>query len=89
MPKLEKAEVMHGVTGVYDMTPDSRPLLGRFPELLDYTCVRGFLAWVSRSRRRLGWRCPELILDGVAKTVDINAFRPQRFAEGKPDQSGV
>ena len=28
VPKLENAEVMRGVTGVYDMTPDSRPLLG-------------------------------------------------------------
>jgi len=26
----------------------------------------------------------ELILDGVAKTVDISAFRPNRFVEGKP-----
>ena len=28
VPKLERAEVMRGVTGVYDVTPDSRPLLG-------------------------------------------------------------
>jgi sarcosine oxidase subunit beta len=26
----------------------------------------------------------ELIVDGAAKTVDITAFRPTRFAEGKP-----
>ena len=26
----------------------------------------------------------ELILDGVAKTVDIGAFRPQWFNEGNP-----
>lgn len=26
----------------------------------------------------------ELILDGSATTVDISAFRPTRFAEGKP-----
>ena len=31
VPKLEGAEVMRGVTGVYDMTPDSRPLLGEIP----------------------------------------------------------
>ena len=31
VPKLENAEVMRGVTGVYDMTPDSRPLLGEIP----------------------------------------------------------
>jgi sarcosine oxidase, subunit beta len=32
LPKLEAAEVMRGVTGVYDVTPDSRPLLGPVPE---------------------------------------------------------
>ena len=32
VPKLEYAEVMRGVTGVYDITPDSRPLLGSVPE---------------------------------------------------------
>ena len=31
IPKLENAEVMRGVTGVYDMTPDCRPLLGEIP----------------------------------------------------------
>jgi hypothetical protein len=28
VPKLQNAEIMRGVTGVCDMTPDSRPLLG-------------------------------------------------------------
>jgi sarcosine oxidase subunit beta len=26
----------------------------------------------------------ELLLDGAATTVDISAFRPTRFAEGRP-----
>jgi glycine/D-amino acid oxidase-like deaminating enzyme len=26
----------------------------------------------------------ELLLDGAGKTADISAFRPSRFAEGKP-----
>ncbi|HKS71702.1 MAG TPA: FAD-binding oxidoreductase, partial [Terriglobales bacterium] len=39
VPKLENAEVMRGVTGVYDMTPDSRPLLGEIPSVRGlYVC---------------------------------------------------
>jgi sarcosine oxidase subunit beta len=32
----------------------------------------------------IGLLMSELILDGEATTVDISAFRPTRFAEGKP-----
>jgi glycine/D-amino acid oxidase-like deaminating enzyme len=32
---------MRGVTGVYDMTPDSRPLLGEIPEIGGTLRVRG------------------------------------------------
>ena len=40
VPKLENAEVMRGVTGVYDMTPDSRPLLGEIPGHRWTVCLR-------------------------------------------------
>jgi glycine/D-amino acid oxidase-like deaminating enzyme len=42
VPKLEGAEVMRGVTGVYDMTPDSRPLLGEIPGIVGLYLCAGF-----------------------------------------------
>ena len=84
IPKLEKAEVMHGVTGVYDMTPDSRPLLGEIPGIAGLYVCAGFSGMGFKISPAIGLAMSELILDGVAETVDIRAFRPQRFAEGKP-----
>ena len=43
VPKLEGAEVMRGVTGVYDMTPDSRPLLGDIPGVRSLYLCAGIL----------------------------------------------
>ena len=42
IPKLEHAEVMRGVTGIYDMTPDSRPLLGEIPGMEKLYVCAGF-----------------------------------------------
>lgn len=84
VPALENAEVMRGVTGVYDMTPDSRPLLGEIPAVKGLHICAGFSGMGFKISPAIGLVMSELILDGAAKTVDISAFRPQRFAEGSP-----
>jgi glycine/D-amino acid oxidase-like deaminating enzyme len=84
VPKLENAEVMRGVTGVYDMTPDSRPLLGEIPGLPGLYVCSGFSGMGFKISPAIGLVMSELVLDGAGKTVDITAFRPERFADGKP-----
>ncbi|MGC2195551.1 MAG: FAD-binding oxidoreductase [Terriglobales bacterium] len=84
VPKLENAEVMRGVTGVYDMTPDCRPLLGEIPGLAGLYVCAGFSGMGFKISPAIGLVMSELLLDGVGKTVDIGAFRPSRFAEGNP-----
>ncbi|HWZ84039.1 MAG TPA: FAD-binding oxidoreductase [Terriglobales bacterium] len=84
MPKLEKAEVMRGVTGVYDMTPDSRPLLGEVPGVEGLHICAGFSGMGFKISPAIGLVMSELIVDGAATTVDISAFRSTRFTEGQP-----
>jgi glycine/D-amino acid oxidase-like deaminating enzyme len=84
IPKLENAEVMRGVTGVYDMTPDARPLLGRVPGVDGLFICAGFSGMGFKISPAIGLVMSELILDGAASTVDISPFRPERFAEGHP-----
>ncbi len=55
VPKLENAEVMRGVTGIYDMTPDSRPLLGSIPGVRGCTPAPVSPAWASRSLPPSAW----------------------------------
>jgi glycine/D-amino acid oxidase-like deaminating enzyme len=84
VPKLECAEVMRGVTGVYDMTPDCRPLLGEIPGIQGLHVCAGFSGMGFKISPAIGLVMSELLLDGQSKTVDISSFRPGRFAEGKP-----
>jgi sarcosine oxidase subunit beta len=84
VPKIENAEVLRGVTGVYDMTPDARPLLGQVPGIEGLYLCAGFSGMGFKISPAIGLVMSEMILDGVATTVDISAFHPARFAEGKP-----
>jgi glycine/D-amino acid oxidase-like deaminating enzyme len=84
VPKLENAEVMRGVTGVYDMTPDSRPLLGEVPGVAGLHICAGFSGMGFKISPAIGLVMSELLLDGRGKTVDISSFCPGRFAAGKP-----
>ena len=83
LPKLENAEVMRGVTGVYDMTPDSRPLLGEVPGVTGLHICAGFSGMGFKISPAIGLVMSELLLDGRGKTVDISSFCPGRFAAGK------
>jgi sarcosine oxidase subunit beta len=84
VPKLENAEVMRGVTGVYDMTPDSRPVLGEIPGAKGLYVCAGFSGMGFKISPAIGLVMSELLLDGSGKTVDITPFRPHRFAENAP-----
>ncbi|HZR55816.1 MAG TPA: FAD-binding oxidoreductase [Terriglobales bacterium] len=84
IPKLESAEVMRGVTGVYDMTPDSRPLLGEVPGIKGLHLCAGFSGMGFKISPAIGLVMAELVLDGQSKTVDLSSFRSTRFAEGQP-----
>ena len=84
VPRLEAAEVMRGVTGVYDMTPDSRPLLGSVPGVEGLYLCAGFSGMGFKISPAIGLVMSELVLGDKTTTVDITSFRPTRFAERKP-----
>jgi sarcosine oxidase subunit beta len=84
IPCLQHAESVRGITGVYDLTPDYRPLLGEVPEVRGLHVVAGFSGMGFKIAPAIGLVMSELLLDGRASTVDITAFRVSRFAEGQP-----
>jgi len=83
LPKLQSAKVMKGVTGIYDMTPDARPVLGKLSSVAGLYIAAGFSGTGLKIAPAVGLTISELLLDGAAKTVDISAFRYSRFEEGK------
>jgi sarcosine oxidase, subunit beta len=84
IPKLERAEMIGGVSGIYDMTPDERPLLGELPGIGGLYLCAGFSGTGFKISPAIGLVMSELLLDGEAKTVEIRPFRPGRFAENCP-----
>ena len=84
IPALEEAGLARGITGLYDMSPDSRPLLGAIPGVSGLYVAAGFSGMGFKISPAVGLVMAELILDGKATTIDIQAFRPERFAEGQP-----
>jgi sarcosine oxidase subunit beta len=84
VPALADAGIAGAVTGVYDMTPDARPMLGEVPGRPGLVLAAGFSGTGFKISPAVGEALAELILWGAASRIDIGAFRPGRFAEGEP-----
>ncbi len=82
IPALEEAGIQRAVTGIYDVSPDARPILGEIPGVSGLYIAAGFSGMGFKISPAIGVVMSELLLDGKASTVDISAFRPERFAEG-------
>jgi len=86
VPALADAGITGGVTGVYDMTPDARPMLGKVQGRQGLVLAAGFSGMGFKISPAVGEALAELIVAGAATRVDLAAFRPGRFAEGQPIQ---
>jgi glycine/D-amino acid oxidase-like deaminating enzyme len=84
IPALEEGGVVRGITGVYDMSPDARPLLGEVPGIRGLHVAAGFSGMGFKISPAVGLAMSELVLDGRGATIDIGEFRPGRFAEDRP-----
>jgi glycine/D-amino acid oxidase-like deaminating enzyme len=84
VPALADAGISRGVTGVYDMTPDARPLLGEIPGLAGLVVAAGFSGMGFKISPAVGEAVAGLITGGAAASIDLRPFRPGRFDEGQP-----
>ena len=84
VPALEDAGIVRGVTGVYDMTPDARPLLGRLPGLDGVIVAAGFSGMGFKIAPAVGEGIAGLIAGAPAGSVDLAPFRPDRLGDGRP-----
>jgi sarcosine oxidase, subunit beta len=84
VPALEDAGIARGVTGVYDMTPDARPLLGRLPGLDGLIVAAGFSGMGFKISPAVGEGIAGLIAGAPAGSVDLAPFRPDRLSDGRP-----
>ena len=66
--------------GLYEMSPDGHAILGRVGDMV---LANGSSGHGVMHAPALGQLIAEIVLDGKAHSLDVNALRPERFAEGK------
>ncbi len=71
--------------GLYERSPDQHALLGRVSNLENFWLINGSSGHGVMHSPALGQLLAEMILDGEARTLDVHALRPSRFAEGEPN----
>ena len=81
IPSLERAKIIRGWVGHYEMTPDHHAVIGSFPELRNFICAAGFSGHGFQHAPATGMIVAELIANGKPETEDIYPLRPTRFRE--------
>jgi sarcosine oxidase subunit beta len=78
-PLLEQAGLTRHWAGLYEMTPDAHPLIGRLGSIDNVYIVAGFSGHGFMQGPIAGKLLAEVILDGHSSSMDISALDPDRF----------
>lgn len=82
MPILEDAGIVSRWAGLYEVTPDAHPILGRVREVENFYCITGFSGHGFMHGPVCGLLLAEEILDGKAHTLDVSSLSLERFVSG-------
>jgi sarcosine oxidase subunit beta len=82
LPMLADAEISAEWAGLYEVTPDDQPILGRMPQVDGLVVCAGFSGHGLMHGPAAGLLMAEEILDGRASTIDIDPLRFVRFGTG-------
>ncbi|MFC1545690.1 NAD(P)/FAD-dependent oxidoreductase, partial [Gemmatimonadota bacterium] len=83
LPVLAEAGIASRWAGLYEVTPDAHPILGRVPEIEGFLVICGFSGHGFQHGPACGMLMAEEILDGGAHSLDIAPLDLSRFAEGR------
>ena len=79
LPLLNDAELVTEWAGLYEVTPDDQPIMGRIPEFENLSICAGFSGHGLMHGPAAGLLMSEEILEGRAHTIDISPLRWERF----------
>lgn len=83
LPLLERAGLASRWAGLYEVSPDAHPILGRVHDVEGFFCINGFSGHGFMHGPACGLLLAEEILDGGAHTLDISPLYIDRFEEGR------
>jgi glycine/D-amino acid oxidase-like deaminating enzyme len=81
-PIMEEGTARSGWAGLYDVTPDSQPVIDAVAEVPGLFCAVGFSGHGFKIAPAVGRIVSELVLDGRCDSYNISLFRHARFATG-------
>jgi glycine/D-amino acid oxidase-like deaminating enzyme len=84
MPAMEGASLARGYRAFDCYSADRHAILGAVRGIDGLYLATAFSGSGFKIAPAVGTCLAELITEGHARTVDISAFRPERFAEGRP-----
>ena len=84
-PVLEEAQVnpARGWAGLYEMTPDYHPILGKVPGIEGFWVAAGFSGHGVMHSPATGMIMADLILKGATELIDARMLDYARFSEGR------
>jgi sarcosine oxidase subunit beta len=83
MPLLADAQIASEWAGLYEVTPDDQPILGRLPQLDNLYACTGFSGHGLMHAPAAGLLVAEEIVDAAAHTIDIASLRWRTFVDGE------
>jgi sarcosine oxidase subunit beta len=87
-PRLERARILRGWAGLYEVTPDDNPIIGEAPSLGGFFCAVGFSGHGFQHGPPVGRILSELILDGRTD-FDLAPFAHDRFTGNREGEKRV
>lgn len=81
-PSFTSALFINSYTGLYDVTPDWHPILGRVDNMSGLYLCAGFSGHGFKIAPSIGELMTEEIVDGAAHSIDISRFNLRRFEQG-------
>lgn len=81
-PELRDVTAVEGWAGLYEMTPDHNPVLGRHPDLAGFIFANGFSGHGLMMSPATGKIVSEFVRLGRSETFDVRIFSPDRFERG-------
>jgi sarcosine oxidase, subunit beta len=84
VPAMTGAGYSRGHAGIYDISPDSRAVMGPVPDVGGLYVAAGFSGTGFKTAPAVGAAMAELILSGRCATVDLRPFGFERLREGRP-----
>lgn len=81
VPAMSEAEIRKGWAGLYDVTPDWHPILGRMPGLEGFIGAYGWSGSGFKMAPVVGEMIADLVTGEKRCPIDPHLFRFERFAE--------